>query len=89
MKIIPIEKEPPNHVKRYYFESNRSLLYEIRDLAVGGRQYASNIMSNNQDSDFFHAMFCVFERNADSLLKLFDALELLPDIENLSERRSS
>jgi len=73
-----------------YFEENRGLLYEIRDLSRGGMEYASNVVVNGGlNPDYCRAMFCVLRRNADSLLKLFDALERIPGMDNLSERISS
>ena len=63
------------------FEENRGLLYEIRDLSVGCRYYATNSMEATHDAAYFIAMFSILERNASSILKLFDEIEKLPQIE--------
>ena len=59
-------------------EDFRGLLYEIRDLAKGGGMYASNITDNNIDAAFNLAMYNVIERNAQSILRLFDIIEFCP-----------
>jgi hypothetical protein len=60
-------------------ETFRGLLYEIRDLAKGGRMYAANISDASIDADFNLAIYCVIERNAQTILRLFDIIEFCPD----------
>ena len=56
-------------------ETFRGLLYEIRDLSKGGGMYASNISGDNIDAAFNLAMYSVIERNAQTILRLFDLIE--------------
>ena len=65
-------------------ESFRSTLYEIRDLATGGTSYACNIMDDKDDASFCISMFSVIARNA--VLKLFDLIEFLPEIEAVNRK---
>jgi len=56
-------------------ESFRELLFEIRDLANGGMMYAANVSDCNADASFNIAMYSVIERNAQTILHLFDIIE--------------
>ena len=56
-------------------ETFRGLLYEVRDLAKGGSMYAANISGDNIDACFNLAMYSVIERNAQTILRLFDIIE--------------
>ncbi|MCL2007403.1 MAG: hypothetical protein FWG77_04895 [Treponema sp.] len=56
-------------------ETFKGLLYEIRDLAKGGGIYASNISDDSIDAAFNLAMYSVIQRNAQTILRLFDIIE--------------
>ena len=53
-------------------ESFRGLLYEIRDLSIGGAMYASNISSDKIDGPFNLAMYNIIARNANTILGLIE-----------------
>jgi len=57
------------------------LLYEIRDLATGAGLYAANVSSDQRDSPYNVAMYSVISRNADIILRLFDIIEFIPEVE--------
>ena len=56
-------------------ETFRGLLYEIRDLSKGGAMYAANVSDVSIDADFNLAMYNVIQRNAQTILSLFDIIE--------------
>jgi hypothetical protein len=71
-----------------YFEHNRGLLYEIHDIS----QELVKVTANTQVTEpanwpYLLAIFSVINRNAASILKMFDAIELLPEIDELKPRR--
>jgi hypothetical protein len=61
-------------------EDFRGLLYEIRDLAIGGAMYASYISEDKIDAPFNLAMYNVISRNASAILRLFDIIEFMPEV---------
>ena len=69
------------HVSITELENYRGLLYEIRDLSVGGSMYAANISSDKIDAPFNLAMYNVISRNATIMLHLFDIIERIPEVE--------
>jgi hypothetical protein len=62
-------------------ENFRGLLCEIRDLAIGGAMYAANISNEKTGGPFNLAMYNVISRNANIVLRLFDIIEFMPEIE--------
>jgi len=68
-------------IKITELDNFRGLLYEIRDLVIGGAMYAANISSDEKDSPFNLAMYSVISRNADIILHLFDIIEFIPEVE--------
>ena len=67
-------------IKITELEDFRRLLYEIRDLAIGGAIYAANISNSEKDGPFNLAMYNVISKNADMVLRLFDIIELIPEV---------
>jgi hypothetical protein len=62
-------------------ENYRSLLYEIRDLATGGARYVADMSGDKKDIAFNFAMFNTISRNAAVILRLFDTIEFMPEVE--------
>ena len=67
-------------------ESFRGLLYEIRDLSIGGATYAANVSEDKIDAPFNLAMYNVIARNAQTLLDLFDILDFMPEQEAIEQK---
>jgi len=67
-------------------ESFRGLLYEIRDLSIGGAAYAANISEDKIDAPFNLAMYNVIARNAQAVLDLFDIIEFMPEEKAIEEK---
>jgi len=66
-------------------EDFRALVYEIRDLSRGAAVYAANISKDETEGPFNPAAYNVIYRNADTVLRLFDIIERMPEVEEKIE----
>ena len=67
-------------------ESFRGLLYEIRDLAIGGAGYAANVSDDKVDGPFNMAIYNVIAKNAQTILGLFNVIEFTPEQKAIEQK---
>ena len=77
------------NMKDNYFEETRGLVYEIRDIAQLGLNWVVNEGVDKTDTDTMLALLGLFQRNADEILNLFSAIELIPGVGTAQPRLST
>ena len=65
------------------FEDVRGMILDIKELAKGGKYYASYAMKDDAHGDFFFAILNVITKDTEVILELFDRIELLPEINQI------